>query len=259
MSQSISQSAEELKKHLEDQIRFLEASSNSYDAGFHGEAKRLAVSIRILLHDTRHSISLLGQLGMQAAQFHDTSTEDISDGVTTYAGLIGSYIGSKAVGGNYVPHLDSNPSKKVNFDTWWKSTIFVDTEKNNFSRKDLVLAVADQDGGAHVDPALGKKYAKLSRQNTLGRVYSKGGKWFQMEGSQFASIRQITHELLKTLKLGYSKSLSLPSDGFVIGDCKIVFGESTNDSPKKKIKVGRNKSCPCGSGIKFKKCCGKPS
>lgn len=23
-------------------------------------------------------------------------------------------------------------------------------------------------------------------------------------------------------------------------------------------KIGRNEKCPCGSGIKFKKCCGKP-
>jgi len=27
--------------------------------------------------------------------------------------------------------------------------------------------------------------------------------------------------------------------------------------PKKKKKIGRNKPCPCGSGVKYKKCCGK--
>ena len=29
-------------------------------------------------------------------------------------------------------------------------------------------------------------------------------------------------------------------------------------SAKKSDKVGRNDQCPCGSGKKFKKCCGKP-
>ncbi len=32
------------------------------------------------------------------------------------------------------------------------------------------------------------------------------------------------------------------------------------DPPKPKIaekKVGRNEPCPCGSGVKYKKCCGK--
>jgi len=26
---------------------------------------------------------------------------------------------------------------------------------------------------------------------------------------------------------------------------------------ERRIKVGRNEPCPCGSGLKFKKCCGK--
>jgi len=27
-------------------------------------------------------------------------------------------------------------------------------------------------------------------------------------------------------------------------------------APKKSVRVGRNAKCPCGSGAKFKKCCG---
>jgi len=27
--------------------------------------------------------------------------------------------------------------------------------------------------------------------------------------------------------------------------------------PKKKRKIGRDQACPCGSGKKYKKCCGK--
>lgn len=31
------------------------------------------------------------------------------------------------------------------------------------------------------------------------------------------------------------------------------------DEPKTSKKVGRNEPCPCGSGLKYKKCCGRPS
>ena len=29
------------------------------------------------------------------------------------------------------------------------------------------------------------------------------------------------------------------------------------DRPRLRLKIGRNDSCPCGSGAKYKKCCGK--
>ena len=57
------QTSEELLAHLWDQIKFLVASSKSYDQGFEGEAKRLAVAIRVLMHDTTQSNALLTQLG----------------------------------------------------------------------------------------------------------------------------------------------------------------------------------------------------
>jgi SEC-C motif-containing protein len=39
---------------------------------------------------------------------------------------------------------------------------------------------------------------------------------------------------------------------YVDGDLQ----ESAVAAPKKEAKVGRNDPCPCGSGKKFKKCCG---
>ncbi|UJL48206.1 SEC-C domain-containing protein [Virgibacillus sp. NKC19-16] len=32
---------------------------------------------------------------------------------------------------------------------------------------------------------------------------------------------------------------------------------SKKNESKKSVKVGRNDPCPCGSGKKYKKCCGK--
>ena len=40
------------------------------------------------------------------------------------------------------------------------------------------------------------------------------------------------------------------SEGFEVG-------KSVQKKPAKSTKVGRNDPCPCGSGQKYKKCCGK--
>ncbi|MFH1493977.1 MAG: YchJ family metal-binding protein [Pseudomonadota bacterium] len=40
-------------------------------------------------------------------------------------------------------------------------------------------------------------------------------------------------------------------------DDKWLYVDGTFPRPDKKPKSGRNDTCPCGSGLKFKKCCGK--
>ncbi len=55
----VRQTKDELESHLREQIEFLKRSSQAYDEGYTSEAKRLAVAIRLLLHDTQNSTSLL--------------------------------------------------------------------------------------------------------------------------------------------------------------------------------------------------------
>ncbi|MFC1908223.1 hypothetical protein ACFLWT_02340, partial [Chloroflexota bacterium] len=66
------QTGDELLGHLKDQIAFMKISANSYDNGFEDEAKRLAVAIRILVHDTPQSTSLLTQLDKKGILFHSS-------------------------------------------------------------------------------------------------------------------------------------------------------------------------------------------
>lgn len=56
------QSREDLLEHWNEQIRFIKKSCSHYDNGDFSEAKRIATSIRILLHHTRNSNSLVNQL-----------------------------------------------------------------------------------------------------------------------------------------------------------------------------------------------------
>jgi hypothetical protein len=57
----------------------------------------------------------------------------------------------------------------VAFDAWWLPKVPQDAEGNPFSRKNFVRALANPDGGAHVDPELNAAYAALTKNNSLGR------------------------------------------------------------------------------------------
>lgn len=86
----------------------------------------------------------------------------------------------------------------MNFDDWWNEIIFDDRE-NKFTRKDIVTFVANQDGGAHVDPELNESYAKLTKMNSLGWTDRNGNP--PTNNPAYQSIRVIANEVLISLNL----------------------------------------------------------
>jgi len=254
MSGEYIQSREELQEHLRDTVQALELSSRSYDAGFEGEAKRLAAAIRVLVHDTNSSKSVLGQLGKKSIQFYETAVPRDPRTITTYSGL--TAIGATPHGAKYVAVLDMLPPgacpRWVSFDQWWNGVIFVDLRGNRTSRRDLILAVANKDGGAHVDPVLDGKYADLSRRNSLAWRFSGPGGDVPLEGPQKAAVRQISHEVLKSLNPAMPV-LKPKVTGVLSMGGSLVIEEQQTVAPK----IGRNAPCPCGSGKKYKRCHGK--
>jgi len=198
------QTEDEMKSHLKEQIEFLKRSSQSYDEGFTSEAKRLTVAIRVLLHDTQKSTSLLTHLKKKDILFYDTSLDHNPNNLLPTLGLIMMKIGPN--GAEYVPPLDDGPpirycKGKIPFEKWWNEIVLVDGKGNKLTRSDLVLAVANKDGGTHVDPKLDKAYVDLTRFNSLGWKFVQSGieKDFAT-GPELASVRQISHEVLKSLK-----------------------------------------------------------
>ena len=194
MSAKTPVSTTELQAHLDEQLRFLERSADAFDRGFEDEGKRLAVAIRILVHDTNLSHSLLGQVGMKTQPFIDTSLPFDPKNVASHHGLISIRLGGG--GAKYVPHLDSGfPARRIPFDQWWNEPVIVDGKRRQFSRKDLVLTAANQDGGAHVDPSLDNAYAELSRRNSLNWFAGTLRDVQPLSFPERASIRQITNSL----------------------------------------------------------------
>lgn len=250
-------SLDELKVQLADQLSFLESSCELFDQGKEAEAVRLATTLRVLLYDTSSSRSLLGQLGLLNQSFLDTTHENEENNLDSYGGLIWTELTDD--GARHVAMLDDTPYKRhVAFADWWDAPVFKDVAARTLSRKDLVRIAANQDGGAHVDPAIDEAYAALFKDNSLGWFGSKGGKNYPILHAVRAALRQIAHEVLKTLQAEYSK---LPqrsaSPGVLIGGGSLIAGPVSQAVPIKTQKVRRNASCPCGSGIKYKKCHGR--
>ncbi len=258
---------QELEELFKEQIQFLEASALAFDQGFEGEAKRLAVTVRVLLHDTDRSHALLGQTDKKPTLVWDTALPNEIGNQTPYGGLVFA-----AIGGNeskYVAMLDDVPQKRqIPFDEWWNAKVFSDDRHETLSRRDLILIAANQDGGAHVDPALDEVYARLSKDNSMGGFVLDANGTKPLPGPERAAIRQVTHELLKTLQPGYLKTIERDEQIFIGGvvtktglDAEAVIEKMKAQhiamlAGEMLMKVGRNEQCPCGSGIKYKKCHG---
>lgn len=148
-----------LLMNLSEQLQFLRASGNAFDAGYAAEAKRIAVSIRVLVHDTRNSRSLLSQLGVKdQTHFWDYAPDDPPGNLLPYSGLLlmRLSVGGEASGHAALPRLDNGatPPKLIKFESWWHAVVIRTIAGQRYTRRDLILGAANKDGGAHVDPTL---------------------------------------------------------------------------------------------------------
>ncbi|WP_313644699.1 hypothetical protein [Stenotrophomonas sp.] len=198
----VDQTEEELERHLSDSVYFLKASSAAFDGGFFGEAKRLATTLRVLVHDTGKSQSLLGLMGKkEELAYFNTAKAYNPNNLLAHHGLVGFCFVPEGIR-YFAPLGDHPPSRqrsKSSFSEWWDEKVIVDNAGGAFTRKDLVLALANKDGGAHVDPKLDAAYAKLTRSNSLGWVASDTSGESPLMDVELHSVRQIAHELLQTL------------------------------------------------------------
>jgi len=205
----VRQTKDELKSHLKEQIEFLKRSSQAYDEGCTSEAKRLTVPLRVLLHDTHNSTSLLTHLKRKDILFYDTSLDYNPNNLLSTMGPIMTKITITKTGqksAEFAPPLDDGPPTrhrkgKISFEKWWNKIVFADRKGNKLTRRNLVLAVANKDGGAHVDHELDKDYANITRFDSLGFVFVQdGNKRHFATHPELAGVRQISHEVLKSLK-----------------------------------------------------------
>jgi hypothetical protein len=225
----IPRTREDLRGELREQLGLLQTLCELYDQGNTSQAKMIAVIVRTLLHDggkKSSSRALLAQLGLRR-RFVDTAFDVTDDGAQP-VWRCRLAVPDTRTSGAWAPILDAPESRTENFFEWWREIVIRDFDENGFSRKDLILNVADTDGGAHVDPTLERTYARLTRENScqmlVGPTGSSGGFPEKIERDQLrpmespvnASIRQIGHEVLKTLVSGYDYQTDAYAPGVAI-------------------------------------------
>lgn len=209
-----------MERHLVEAYQGLQLSSSSYDAEFKGEAIRIAQTIRVLVHDTKDSKSLFTHMGLKdRLAFFGTPFQHDPRNLLASNHLVMAALSADCNYDIYEPFLDRilpipGGWKRLGFDQWWgenvsympdhskstAATLIPDTDI--LSRRALILALANKEGGAHVDDKLDKTYARLSRLEKGGVMVSLrgGAARMPMYGPELATVRQIGHEILKTLE-----------------------------------------------------------
>lgn len=208
----------ELETALKEQLELLVIDCKNFDDGKKVVGKSIALRLRVLFHDKgKNSRSLLGQLGLKFQPYFDTGKQRRKRrDIKPTASYLVTVLGTNKNGTVYVtfqPKLSEGPPmeplKLSAFETWWNDPVIIGGPGQRFHRRDVILHVADTDGGAHVDSELDPDYLSVKQGKQLN-VWSRGdafyfgpppadGDFIPAIGLEAAVIRQIAHEVLLTL------------------------------------------------------------
>ncbi len=117
---------------------------------------------------------------------------------------------------------------------------------------DFLRTSATEAVQAEFDPEASKNWSKMATWHGLEILKTEKGGKDDSEGTvEFRALYSANgefcnhHEVAQFVKVG--------------GDWKFAEGELVGEKPivREEPKIGRNDPCPCGSGKKYKKCCGK--
>jgi hypothetical protein len=193
----------DFKAQLFKQLSFLWRSCEAYDQGHTDEAVRIATVIRVLIHDTPKSTSLLKHLGALNINLSSTvSSFDRSNSVFL-SGMGRMTITSTK--STWAPANDCSAiDKQLPLAEWWNQVVYI-LGKVQATRKNLVLAAANKDGGAHVDAALTTEYETLMTTGERGWFhYSPTSEMHNFQpvmDAHLVYIRQMGFELLNSPEL----------------------------------------------------------
>lgn len=173
------------KDQLKRNVGFIQRSCELFDQGHTEEAIRIATALRVLLHDTQKSRSLLTHLKIKSIMKLNSSCHPPPSGVLWFEGmgrlnlnLSENYEVSRWLD----PVLDEEAHRHipVPIRQWWEMPVYVrtqfvrnssgqdETQHTHLRRKDIILAAANRDGGAHVDEKLEPNYERLAASGALG-------------------------------------------------------------------------------------------
>ncbi|HEL2000946.1 hypothetical protein [Streptococcus suis] len=198
----IKKNTDELEEYWNDQISYLKRAIDYFDEGNETEARRIASSLRILLHHTKSSQALIKQLNRNVIYLSSSFLYTPSNLLSTWTLLVLEIKDNQLT---YKPNLDFYGKGErlfyLTFEDWWNEIIF-DDKQNVFTRKDIILFVANNDGGAHVDPELKESFALLTKCNSLGVTNNYGDS--PLSNPIYQAVRVIAEEFLLSVAISFS-------------------------------------------------------
>jgi hypothetical protein len=246
-------SRDELVELYHEQWSFLRRSAEIFDGGETAEAKRLAATVRLLVHDTKRSKSLLSQLGLKNALFFDTAKDIQAANLVPTFGLVQvHFVGARA---EYVaPLARPLPSGVwlIPFEYWWAKPVVVVPGEFRLTRADLILIMANEDGGAHVDPTIDERYYRVARDAALNWSVATQFGLEALANLEGASVRQIAHELMVSL---VQPRRVIPNDMPIDGPqwrTQVIKDASTGAVTERRVEL--RPLCPCRSGMRYTEC-----
>jgi hypothetical protein len=190
----------DFRSHLIRQLSFIRRSADLYDEGVSDEAIRIATHIRTIFHDTTKSTSLVRYLSLERLMMISSAIGKPEEGLPFYHGF-GKAEQLKDGTRKLVPNLDMVIIDHIPVKEWWQQDIWKTWSGQLISRRSLVLACANKDGGAHVDRNIPEDYAALAAPGAGGIYQRRSGELIIDEESTDAHLmclRQIGEEILKS-------------------------------------------------------------
>ena len=193
----------DLKAALVEQVTLLIAYCEHYDRGELEFCKPMATAVRVLLHQSKSSQSVLHQLGLRSGRYFTVAPPINPRNLLSECNLLSIHLSAGTA--MYLPKLAmiSGSKNRKPFCEWWTSPVAKAQNKESMSRMDIVQAVAGMDGGSHVDSGFTPLYQRFRSGEFLGWYALTGGEDHEkalLTSPQYACIRTIAHELLLTLK-----------------------------------------------------------
>jgi len=201
----------ELEAALVEQVTLLVSYCEQYDKGVLAFCKPMATAVRVLLHETGKSKSLMGQLQLRSGRFFTVCPPLNPRNLLTECGLLVFRFSHS--GGEHLPrlHVPIGRQGRTPFPEWWVRPIAKGKGGKTMSRMDIICAVADTDGGSHVDAGLTEIYRSFRAGEFLGWMAALEGQPKQhIHSPQYSCVRTIAHELLLTLEKYKPQAFAAP-------------------------------------------------
>lgn len=217
-------SRQRFRNQLAMNVGFLRRSCELFDQGYTDEGIRIATALRVLLHDTKSSKSLLSHLKVKGIMKFNSSCHPPPSGVLMFEGMgvVSMKVSGHDVSRRLDPVLDENACKHipVPVEQWWEMPVYVQNRlirsgtgedevvQTHLRRRDIILAAANKDGGAHVDEKLEPNYERLASSGALGMYLDQitvgdGTLVFlpPLENAHLVYLRQMGYEVLNSFDM----------------------------------------------------------